>query len=45
MKTGLFGTLRAADYFVIRGGKSESNMLVFDTHDVRKARAARTPPA
>lgn len=45
MKTGPFGTLRAADYFVIRDSKIESDMLVFDTHEVRKAEAARAPSA
>jgi len=31
MKTGPFGTIRAADYFVVRDGKIISEVLVFDT--------------
>jgi ketosteroid isomerase-like protein len=37
MKTGPFGTLRAADYFVVRDGKITSDLLVFDTFEVRAA--------
>jgi ketosteroid isomerase-like protein len=36
MKTGPFGTLRAADHLVIRDGKIVSDQLVFDTYEVRK---------
>lgn len=35
MKTGPFGTIRAADHFVIRAGKIISDLLVFDTHPLR----------
>jgi hypothetical protein len=31
MKTGPFGTIRAADYFLVRGGLITSDTLVFDT--------------
>jgi ketosteroid isomerase-like protein len=31
MKTGPFGTIRAADYFQVRAGKITSEVLVFDT--------------
>jgi SnoaL-like domain len=37
MKTGPFGTLRAAEHFVFENGKIKSDQLVFDTHEVRKA--------
>jgi SnoaL-like domain len=40
MTTGPFGTLRAAEYLVVRDGKITSDMLVFDTHEVRKAQRA-----
>ena len=36
MKTGPFGTMRAADHFVVRDGKIVSDQLVFDTYEVRK---------
>lgn len=36
MQTGPFGTMRAADHFVIRDGKIVSDQLVFDTYEVRK---------
>lgn len=35
MKTAPFGTIRAADYFVIRAGKIVKDILVFDTHPLR----------
>lgn len=41
MKTGPFGTLRAADHFVIKDGKIVSDQLVFDTHELRKFEAAQ----
>jgi SnoaL-like protein len=31
MKTGPFGTIRAANYFVVRAGRITSDVLVFDT--------------
>lgn len=31
MKTGPFGTIRAADYFLVRDGRITSDILVFDT--------------
>ena len=37
MTTGPVGTLRAAEYLVVRDGKITSDTLVFDTHEVRKA--------
>lgn len=37
MKTGPFGTLRAAEYFVFDGEKIKSDKLVFDTYEVRGA--------
>lgn len=36
MKTGPFGTIRAADHFVVRDGKIISDELVFDTHELRR---------
>ena len=44
MTTRPFGTLRAVDYLVIRNGKIESDILVFDSHDVRKTQAAQEAP-
>ena len=41
--TGPFGTLRAAEDFVISGDKITRDTLVFDTHAVREAREAHTP--
>jgi limonene-1,2-epoxide hydrolase len=35
MRTGPFGTVPAADHFVIRDGRIASNRLVFDTHRIR----------
>jgi hypothetical protein len=37
MKTGPFGTLRAAEHFTFEHGKITYDQLVFDTHEVRKA--------
>jgi len=31
MKTGPFGTIRAANYFLVRDGRITSDVLVFDT--------------
>jgi hypothetical protein len=45
MTTGPFGTLRAVDNFVIRDGKIKSNILVFDTYELRKTMAAQAPSA
>jgi limonene-1,2-epoxide hydrolase len=39
METGPFGTLRAVDHLVVRDGRITSDVLVFDTHEVRKAPA------
>ncbi|GAA2597155.1 nuclear transport factor 2 family protein [Actinomadura fulvescens] len=36
METGPFGTLRAADHFVVQDGKIKSDELVFDTYELRK---------
>lgn len=40
MTTGPFGTLRAVDYVTVRDGKITSDVLVFDTYEVRKAQEA-----
>jgi hypothetical protein len=40
MVTGPFGTLRAAERLEIRDGKIATDTLVFDSHEVRKARGA-----
>jgi hypothetical protein len=45
LATGPFGRLRAAEDLVIRDGKITGDTLVFDTHPIREARDARTPPA
>ncbi|MEV4889219.1 nuclear transport factor 2 family protein [Nonomuraea sp. NPDC055795] len=37
MKTGPFGTLRVVDYLVVRDSKITSDVVVFDTYEVRKA--------
>ncbi len=42
MKTGPFGTLRAADTFVLRDGEIISDKLVFDTYELRKFEEAHT---
>jgi len=46
MATVPFGTLKAAEYLVIRGGKITTDLLVFDTHELRKAQtsAQEHPP-
>lgn len=36
METGPFGTIRAADHFVVENGKIKSDDLVFDTYELRK---------
>lgn len=38
-----FGTLRAAEDFVIRDGEITHDTLVFDTHEIRKARDTHAP--
>jgi hypothetical protein len=40
METEPFGTLRAVDHLVVRDGKITSDVLVFDTYEVRKAMGA-----
>lgn len=40
MRTAPFGTMRAVDYLVIRDGKIQSDNLVFDTYEVRRAEQA-----
>ncbi|WP_433329089.1 nuclear transport factor 2 family protein [Spirillospora sp. CA-294931] len=45
MRTGPFGTLRVVDHLVLRDGKIISDVVVFDTHEVRKAEAAQEPAA
>jgi SnoaL-like protein len=40
-----FGTLRAAEHLVIRDGKITHDRLVFDTHEIRKARDAHASSA
>jgi limonene-1,2-epoxide hydrolase len=37
MEAGHFGTLRAVDHLVVRGGKIISDRLVFDTYELRNA--------
>ncbi|WP_181448499.1 nuclear transport factor 2 family protein [Nonomuraea aridisoli] len=37
METGPFGVIRAVDNIVVRNGKIVSDLLVFDTYEVRKA--------
>ncbi|WP_238361895.1 nuclear transport factor 2 family protein [Actinopolymorpha pittospori] len=37
METGPFGTLRSVDRIVVQDGKIISDILVFDTYEVRKA--------
>jgi ketosteroid isomerase-like protein len=37
MQTGPFGTVRAVDHLAIRDGKIVSDVLVFDTYDMRTA--------
>lgn len=39
MRTGPFGTVPAADHFVVRDGRITSNRLVLDTYDLRSGRA------
>lgn len=39
MRTGPFGTLRAADHLVVQDGKITADKLVFDTYAVRTAEA------
>jgi len=41
VSTGPFGTLRAAEHFVVSDGKITRDMLVFDTHELRRARGAQ----
>ena len=43
VKTGPFGTLRAAEDFVVCGGKITRDTLVFDTHELRRARDDHAP--
>jgi ketosteroid isomerase-like protein len=43
MKTGPFGTVRAADTFVVRDGKIVSDRLVFDTYELRRFEEAQAP--
>lgn len=45
LATGPFGPIRAADHFVVRGGKITRDQLVFDTHPLRtpEAEAPRRP--
>jgi hypothetical protein len=40
METGPFGTLKTVDHIVLRDGKIVSDVLVFDTYEVRKAMEA-----
>lgn len=40
MKTAPFGTIRAVDHLVVRHGKIQSDTLVFDTYELRKAELA-----
>lgn len=40
METGPFGILRAVDHLVVRDGRIQSDTLVFDTYEVRKAQEA-----
>ena len=35
MRTEPFGTLRAMEYFTVRDGRIRTDMLVFDTHELR----------
>jgi hypothetical protein len=37
MATAPFGTIRAVDHVVVRDGRIVSDILVFDTFEVRKA--------
>lgn len=39
--TGPFGTVRAADTFVVRDGKIVSDGLVFDTYELRRFEEAQ----
>jgi phage protein U len=43
VETGQAGVLRAGEHFVIREGRIQSDMLVFDTHKVRQARSTQAP--
>lgn len=43
VETGQAGVLRAGEHFVIREGRIQSDMLVFDTHKVRQARSTEAP--
>ncbi|GAB3752115.1 nuclear transport factor 2 family protein [Microlunatus parietis] len=45
MQTGPFGTIRAADHFVVRDGKIISDQLVFDTYELRRFEESQTPAA
>jgi hypothetical protein len=40
MRTAPFGTIRAVDHLVVRDGRIVSDNLVFDTYEVRKAKAS-----
>jgi hypothetical protein len=39
MRTGPFGTLRAANHLLVQDGKVVADTLVFDTYEVRRAEA------
>jgi ketosteroid isomerase-like protein len=45
MRTGPFGTMRAADTFVVRDGRIVSDRLVFDTYELRRWEEARAASA
>jgi hypothetical protein len=44
MATKPFGTLRAVDHLVVRDGRIISDVLVFDTYEVRRAMEAQASP-
>jgi hypothetical protein len=44
MATKPFGTLRAVDHLVVRDGRIVSDVLVFDTYEVRRATEAQASP-
>ncbi|NRQ31867.1 nuclear transport factor 2 family protein [Nonomuraea sp. NN258] len=40
MRTGPFGTLRVVDHLIVRDGRITSDVVVFDTYEMRKAEEA-----
>ncbi|MFB4317793.1 nuclear transport factor 2 family protein [Actinomadura sp. 21ATH] len=45
MRTGPFGTLRTVDHLVVRDGKIVSDVVVFDTYEMRKAEETQASAA